>query len=156
MPDETAPDDPAGPADKTLADKVDWLFQTVHPPGRGPYSFAEVAARIEDITGEKISHTALWKLRTGRNANPTNASSKPSPACSACRPRSSSTTTNPRSSRTRWNSSLCSATAASDRAQLRAFAALTPDGRQAIADLIAATARADRNRQHAPATGSNP
>jgi len=43
-----------------------------------------------------------------------------------------------------------------DRAQLRAFAALTPDGRQAIADLIAATARADRNRQHAPATGSNP
>lgn len=76
MPEETPlgqeqprPDVPApGP---TLADKIDFLFKTVYPQGRGPYSYAEAAEEITKITGEKISHTTLWKLRTGRAANPT-------------------------------------------------------------------------------------
>ncbi len=54
-----------------LADKIDLLFRTVHPPSRGPYSLQEAAAKIEEITGEKVSHNTLWKLRTGKADNPT-------------------------------------------------------------------------------------
>jgi transcriptional regulator with XRE-family HTH domain len=55
----------------SLARKVDFLFCTVHPAGRGPYSHQEAAAAIERLTGEKVSHNTLWKLRTGRYDNPT-------------------------------------------------------------------------------------
>jgi transcriptional regulator with XRE-family HTH domain len=54
-----------------LAEKVDLLFRTVHPANRGPYSLQEVADGIEKITGEKVSHNTLWKLRTGKSDNPT-------------------------------------------------------------------------------------
>lgn len=58
---------PKGP----LARKLDRLFQTVHPRGRGEYSFAEVAERIEAQGGPTISATYLWQLRTGLRDNPT-------------------------------------------------------------------------------------
>ena len=54
-----------------LARKVDWLFRRIHPAGRGPYSLQEVAVAIEEMTGEKISHNTLWKLRAGKHDNPT-------------------------------------------------------------------------------------
>ncbi|WP_242882661.1 XRE family transcriptional regulator [Actinomadura litoris] len=54
----------------TLAERLDKLFSTVHPPGRGPYSYQEAAGAITAATGKPITHTALWKLRTGRQTNP--------------------------------------------------------------------------------------
>ncbi|WP_433145269.1 helix-turn-helix domain-containing protein [Actinomadura nitritigenes] len=54
----------------TLAERLDKLFATVHPPGRGPYSYQEAAEGITAATGKPITHTALWKLRTGRQTNP--------------------------------------------------------------------------------------
>jgi transcriptional regulator with XRE-family HTH domain len=57
-------------APQTLADKVNWLIDNAHPAGRGPYSNAEVAARIEKATGEQYSHTTIWKLRNGQATNP--------------------------------------------------------------------------------------
>ena len=143
MPDEPTPADPAA---NTLAEKVDWLFQTVHPAGRGPYSLAEVAAKIEEVTGEKVSHTALWKLRTGRNANPTKrlieavARVFGVPAAFFFDDQQSEPLKDQIELLTLLRDSGV------DQAQLRAFAALTPDGRQAIADLIAATARAEEQR----------
>jgi transcriptional regulator with XRE-family HTH domain len=55
---------------RTLADKVNWLIDRAHPAGRGPYSNAEVSALIEKVTGEEFSHTTIWKLRNGQAANP--------------------------------------------------------------------------------------
>src|SRR6266536_1386860 len=66
-----APDRPGHPPLRTLADRVNWLAERVHPPGRGPYSNYEIAALIEEVTGEKVSHNAIWKLRNGQAANPT-------------------------------------------------------------------------------------
>ena len=54
-----------------LAGRVDLLFRTVHPANRGPYSLQEAAEGIERLTGEKVSHNTLWKLRTGKSDNPT-------------------------------------------------------------------------------------
>ena len=58
---------PKGP----LARKLDRLFQTVHPPGRGEYSFEDVAEAIRARGGPTISATYLWQLRKGLRDNPT-------------------------------------------------------------------------------------
>lgn len=55
----------------TLAEKLDHLFATVHPAGRGPYSNEEVAAAIQDKGGPTISGTYIWLLRKGQRDNPT-------------------------------------------------------------------------------------
>ena len=55
---------------QTLADKVNWLIDRAHPPGRGPYSNAEVAELVQRTTGEPVSYTTIWKLRNGQAQNP--------------------------------------------------------------------------------------
>src|SRR5690606_31168788 len=54
----------------SLAEKLDLLFRTVHPAGRGPYTNKEVAAAIRQ-RGGSISDVYIWQLRTGRRDNPT-------------------------------------------------------------------------------------
>jgi transcriptional regulator with XRE-family HTH domain len=55
---------------QTLAEKVDRLFKTVHPP-RGEYSHEDVASAIRESGGPTISATYLWQLRKGIRDNPT-------------------------------------------------------------------------------------
>lgn len=59
------------PNERTLAQKLDHLFRTVHPRDRGPYSYAEVAKAIEERGGPTVSSTYIWQLRTGVRDNPT-------------------------------------------------------------------------------------
>lgn len=54
----------------TLAAKLDRLFRTVRPAGRGEYTYEEVATAIRD-RGVMISHTYVWQLRKGTRDNPT-------------------------------------------------------------------------------------
>jgi transcriptional regulator with XRE-family HTH domain len=54
----------------TLAGKLDRLFRTVHPRGRGEYTYEEVASAIRE-RGVLISHTYVWQLRKGVRDNPT-------------------------------------------------------------------------------------
>jgi transcriptional regulator with XRE-family HTH domain len=54
-----------------LAEKLERLFATVHPAGRGPYSNEEVAAAIQEQGGPSISGTYIWLLRKGQRDNPT-------------------------------------------------------------------------------------
>ena len=58
------------PGRRSLAEKIDHLFKTVHP-ARGEYSHEEVAAAIRDRGGPTISATYLWQLRKGMRDNPT-------------------------------------------------------------------------------------
>ena len=54
-------------AGRLLADRLDYLFRTVHPKDRGPYTPAEVAEAINETAGERvISSTYVWQLRTGK------------------------------------------------------------------------------------------
>ncbi|MGH3803017.1 MAG: helix-turn-helix domain-containing protein, partial [Pseudonocardiaceae bacterium] len=56
----------------TLAEKINRLFETVHPPERGPYSNAEVErALTQRKGGPTISANYLYQLRNGRKDNPT-------------------------------------------------------------------------------------
>jgi transcriptional regulator with XRE-family HTH domain len=55
----------------SFAAKLDHLFKTVHPSGRGEYSFEEVATELARRGGPTISATYLWQLRKGVRDNPT-------------------------------------------------------------------------------------
>ncbi len=70
MSDEATEGPAAKPTLRTLADKMNWLIDRARPAGRGPYTNAELAARMERITGEQVSHTTVWKLRNGQAVNP--------------------------------------------------------------------------------------
>lgn len=58
---------------RTLAKKLDHLFNTVHPPSRGPYTPAEVAKATAEAGGEGsgLSASAIQQLRNGSKKNPT-------------------------------------------------------------------------------------
>ncbi|MDF3290509.1 MULTISPECIES: helix-turn-helix domain-containing protein [Streptomyces] len=55
---------------RTLAEKLNHLFETVIPAGRGPYSSEEVARAITE-GGVPISGSYIWLLRRGQRDNPT-------------------------------------------------------------------------------------
>ncbi|MET8557103.1 helix-turn-helix domain-containing protein [Streptomyces sp. NPDC004959] len=62
--------DPADPP-PTFAQRLDHLFETVHPKGRGPYTYEEVAVGIKRQGGPTISASYIWQLRSGGRDNPT-------------------------------------------------------------------------------------
>lgn len=57
---------------RTLAEKLNYLFQTAPPrlPGRREVTSREVAAAVRDAGYASISDTYIWQLRTGRADNP--------------------------------------------------------------------------------------
>ncbi|MFD8298765.1 XRE family transcriptional regulator [Streptomyces bauhiniae] len=58
-------------APKGLMDRLNRLFDTVHPPNRGPYSNAEVVELMQERGLDKLSAQYLWLMRTGQRDNPT-------------------------------------------------------------------------------------
>ena len=55
----------------TLAERIEQLFQTIHPGRPKPYSIRQVADEINAAAGEQvISHSYLWALRKGHKTNP--------------------------------------------------------------------------------------
>jgi transcriptional regulator with XRE-family HTH domain len=62
------------PATGTLAERVEWLVRNRWPAGAPrprKDQNDEIAEAIRTVTGEDISYTTVWKLRTGRADNPT-------------------------------------------------------------------------------------
>jgi ESX-1-secreted protein regulator len=59
-------------AGRTLAERIEWLVQNMWPADApAPRTNGEIADAITQVTGEEISSTGFWKLRTGRGDNPT-------------------------------------------------------------------------------------
>lgn len=57
-------------AAQRLADKINQLFQAVHPPDRGPYSNNEVEEHLAVTDGPTISANYLRYLRRAERTNP--------------------------------------------------------------------------------------
>lgn len=53
-----------------LGEKLNLLFESIYPAGRGPYSNQEVATEIRKRGGE-ISPVYIWQLRKGLRDDPT-------------------------------------------------------------------------------------
>lgn len=56
---------------RTLAEKIEYLFQHVHPGKDRPYTLQEVVAKARESAGPTISLGFLHALRTGKSDNPT-------------------------------------------------------------------------------------
>ncbi|HZQ30292.1 MAG TPA: helix-turn-helix transcriptional regulator [Mycobacterium sp.] len=56
----------------TFADRLNRLFDTVYPPGRGPHTSAEVIAALK-AEGITMSAPYLSQLRSGNRTNPSAA-----------------------------------------------------------------------------------
>jgi transcriptional regulator with XRE-family HTH domain len=57
-----------------IARRLDHLFGTVHPPGRGPYTLREVAEAINQTAGTKLISVAyLSQLRRGQRTEPSHS-----------------------------------------------------------------------------------
>ena len=56
----------------TFADRLNRLFDTVYPPGRGPHTSAEVVTALK-AEGLTMSAPYLSQLRSGNRTNPSNA-----------------------------------------------------------------------------------
>lgn len=57
-----------------IAQRLNHLFETVHPPDRGPYSLREVVEAINEEAGTKlISAAYLSQLRTGQRTEPSHS-----------------------------------------------------------------------------------
>jgi transcriptional regulator with XRE-family HTH domain len=62
------------PVTGTLAERVEWLIRNRWPaeaPRPRKDQNDEIAEAIKTVTGEDVSYTTVWKLRTGRADNPT-------------------------------------------------------------------------------------
>ena len=60
------------PRRQPLAEKIEWLIQHMWPADApAPKTNADAAEAISAATGEELSSTSVWKLRTGRGSNPT-------------------------------------------------------------------------------------
>lgn len=63
--------DRQGVSGKTLASRIDRLFDVVRRPNGTQFSHEEVARACREASGETFSGTYLWQLRTGQRDNPT-------------------------------------------------------------------------------------
>lgn len=64
--------DEGGRSVRTLGEKIEWLVHHMWPADAPPpRTHADVAEAISAATGEEMSSTSIWKLRTGRGDNPT-------------------------------------------------------------------------------------
>lgn len=67
---ELPSDPPSHEPGSSFADRLNYLFDTIYPAGRGQYKNSEVAAAICK-SGESITSNYIWMLRTRRRTNPT-------------------------------------------------------------------------------------
>ena len=130
------------------ADKVNWLIDRAHPAGRGPFSNSEIAALIKDATGEEVSYTTIWKLRNGQAQNPQKRLIEALARTFGVPPAFFFDDYDEQAGLLQEQVELLALVrdARISSAQLRAILELSPQARQAIIDLVEATARDDTRR----------
>ena len=148
VPDDVAAGEKSTPVLRTLADKVNWLIDRAHPAGRGPFSNNEVADLITKTTGEEISYTTIWKLRNGQAQNPQKRLIEALARTFGVPPAFFFDDYDEQASLLQNQVELLALVrdARISSAQLRAILELSPQARQAIIDLVQATARDDTRR----------
>jgi transcriptional regulator with XRE-family HTH domain len=149
VPDDVAAGEKSTPVLRTLADKVNWLIDRAHPAGRGPFSNNEVADLITKTTGEEISYTTIWKLRNGQAQNPQKRLIEALARTFGVPPAFFFDDYDEQANLLQDQVELLALVrdARISTAQLRAILELSPQARQAIIDLVQATAR-DGTRRH--------
>src|SRR6266566_6267871 len=143
---------------RTLADKVNWLIGRATPAGRGALSNAEVVTLIEKVTGETYSHTTIWKLRNGQATNPQMRLIEALSRTFGVPPAFFFDDYDDQQAGLLAEQvellALVRGTGATS-SQLRALLELSPEARQAIADLVAHTTRTEADRLSRSSSGES-
>ena len=128
---------------------MNWLIDREHPAGRGPYSSNEIAALIQNTTGEEVSYTTIWKLRNGQAQNPQKRLIEALAKTFGVPPAFFFDNYDEQAGLLEEQVELLALVrdARISSAQLRAILELSPQARQAIISLAEATARDDARRQ---------
>lgn len=137
-----------------LAGKIDLLFRTVHPPGRSPYSLQEATEGIELLTGEKVSHNTLWKLRTGKSNNPTKRVLEGLAAFFGVNPAYFFDENVGDEVRSQIEILATLRDVGVRGAKLRAFFELSPEGQELVAEMIVRTARLEQSARGSAGSAS--
>ncbi|WP_242911365.1 helix-turn-helix transcriptional regulator [Actinomadura terrae] len=136
---------------KTLGDKINWLICHMWPPDIEPAaSDAEVAASLRKATGEDISRSTIWKLRTNRQPNPTLRTLRT--LATFFKVPIGYFGDGQEAERLEGQLTLLvlMREGGVDTATLRTLADLSPEGRQMINEMIASAARMERHRSSGP------
>jgi transcriptional regulator with XRE-family HTH domain len=135
---------------RTLTEKVNWLIDSAHPGGRGPYTNAEVAELITRTTGEPVSHSTIWKLRNGKTQDPHKRLIEAMARTFGVPPAFFFDDYDPQAAgmlREQVEMLALVRDSGITTVQLRAIAGLPDDARQAVVSLIEATARAESRKR---------
>jgi transcriptional regulator with XRE-family HTH domain len=156
MPDDATAGEESTPVLRTLADKVNWLIDRAHPAGRGSFSNNEIAALIKDATGEEVSYTTIWKLRNGQAQNPQKRLIEALAKTFGVPPAFFFDDYDEQAGMLKEQVELLALVrdARISSAQLRAILELSPEARQAIVNLVEATARDDPRRHRGEQDGT--
>jgi hypothetical protein len=135
---------------RTLKDKLNWLVDSAHPVGRGPYTNVEIAALVERSTGEQVSGTQIWKLRNGQAQNPQKRLIEALARTFGVPPAYFFDDYDPHAAgllREQVELLALVRDSGITTAQFRAIAGLPPEAREAVVSLIEATARAESRKR---------
>ncbi|MCW2916698.1 MAG: family transcriptional regulator [Actinomycetia bacterium] len=135
-----------GSGTSDLASKIDYLFRTVYPAGRGPYSYKEAAEGIAKAGGGAVSDTTLWKLRTGKSDNPTKRVLEGLAVFFGVEPAYFFDNETTEAVGAEVELLVLLRDAGVNGAQLRSFVELSPESREMVTQLIANTAKLERQR----------
>ncbi|MEU3904161.1 XRE family transcriptional regulator [Streptomyces goshikiensis] len=58
------------PGRQSMAQRLGFLIETVHPAGRGPYTYQEISEGTKQLPGPSISHGTAQTIHKGTNTNP--------------------------------------------------------------------------------------
>lgn len=133
-----------------LASKIDYLFRNIYPAGRGPYSYKEAAEGIAKVCGGTISDTTLWKLRTGKSDNPTKRILEGLAVFFGVEPAYFFSNETAEAVGAEIELLTLLRDAGVNGVQLRNFVELSPESREMVAQLIANTAKLERQHRGRP------
>ncbi|MFC6881481.1 MULTISPECIES: XRE family transcriptional regulator [Actinomadura] len=140
-----------GQAPKTLAEKINWLIRHMWPPDVKPAtSDAEVAAALQRVTGEDISRSTVWKLRTSRQPNPTLRTLTTLATFFRVPIGYFGEGSEAESIEDQLTLLALMRDGGVDTATLRTLADLSPEGRRMIGEMIASAARMEQHRSTQP------
>ncbi|MFI7033480.1 XRE family transcriptional regulator [Microbispora rosea] len=144
-----ADDRSAANTTRSLADKIEWLIQNRWPAGnRPPKNNLEAAAAISEATGEELSSTTIWKLRTGRSDNPQLKTLKALARFFGVPIGYFGDDEDAEAMADQVAASSLTGESGLNREALRALVEMSDGGRQLVADFIISAARLERGRGH--------
>ncbi|MEU7913964.1 XRE family transcriptional regulator [Microbispora bryophytorum] len=144
-----ADDRSAANTTRSLADKIEWLIQNRWPAGsRPPKNNLEAAAAISEATGEELSSTTIWKLRTGRSDNPQLKTLKALAKFFSVPIGYFGDDENAEATADQVVASSLIGESGLNREALRALVEMSDGGRRLVADFIISAARLERGQGH--------